>query len=106
MVDDERLRAEFCKLVKIKCSTGAEREVADVVKAKLVDLGFEVFEDDVAGKINGDSGNVFGYLRGNTVAPALMFSAHLDSVEPCTGIEPEIKDGIIFFPRQYGVGFR
>jgi len=95
MVDEQRMINEFCQLVRIKCSTGAEREVADVVKAKLSALGFEVFEDDVAGKINGNCGNVFGYLRGNAAAPVLMFSAHLDSVEPCGDIEPEVKGGRI-----------
>lgn len=95
MVDRERIVAEFCELVRITCSSRAERQVADVVKAKLASLGLEVFEDDVAAKIDGNCGNVFGYVKGNPSAPVLMLSAHLDSVEPCAGIEPQIRDGVI-----------
>lgn len=96
MVNQERMLAEFCELVRIRCSTRAEREVAEVVKAKLTALGLTVEEDDAAGRIGGTTGNVFGYLKGNVAgAPVLMLSAHLDSVEPCGGIEPVIKDGVI-----------
>lgn len=96
MINEERLLAEFCELVRIKSSTRGEREVADIVKAKLSNLGLEVSEDGAASKIDGNCGNIFGFLRGNIPnAPALMLSAHLDSVAPCAGIEPLIKDGVI-----------
>lgn len=96
MINQQRLLAEFFDLVKIKCSSRAEREVADVVKAKLADMGFEVSEDEVGEKIGGNTGNVIAYLRGTVpVAPVVMLSAHLDCVEPCAGVEPVLKDGII-----------
>lgn len=96
MVNQERVLAEFFELVSIRCSTRAEREVADVVKAKLAALGLAVDEDDVGGRIGGNCGNVIAYLRGNVAgAPVLMLSAHLDCVEPCAGIKPQLKDGVI-----------
>lgn len=96
MINQQRLLAEFFDLVKIKCSSRAEREVADVVKAKLADMGFEVSEDEVREKIGGNTGNVIAYLRGTVpAAPVVMLSAHLDCVEPCAGVEPVLKDGII-----------
>jgi len=96
MVNQDKLVAEFCELVKIRCSTGKEREIVDIVKAKLTALGFEVAEDNVGEKLNGNAGNVFGYLKGNIPgAPVLMLSAHLDSVEPCNGIQPRIVDGVL-----------
>jgi len=96
VVDRERIVAEFCELVRLKCSSRAEREVADAVKAKLAALGLAVDEDDVGGKIGGNCGNVFGYLAGKApAAPTVMLSAHLDSVEPCAGIAPGVKDGVI-----------
>lgn len=96
MVNKERMLAEFYELVKITCSTRAEREVADLVKAKLTAAGLQVEEDDVGPKIGGNSGNVIGLLKGSVAAaPVLMLSAHLDSVEPCAGIKPQLKDGII-----------
>jgi tripeptide aminopeptidase len=96
MVNRERVLAEFFELVSIRCSTRAEREVADVVKAKLAALGLAVDEDDVGGRIGGSCGNVLAILKGNVAgAPVLMLSAHLDCVEPCGGIKPQLKDGVI-----------
>lgn len=96
MVNQERVLAEFFELVSIRCSTRAEREVADVVKAKLAALGLKVEEDDVGGRIGGNCGNVLAYLKGNVAgAPTVMLSAHLDCVEPCGGVKPQLKDGVI-----------
>ena len=96
MINQQRLLAEFFDLVKIKCSSRAEREVADIVKAKLAGMGFEVSEDEVGEKIGGNTGNVIGYLKGAvSTAPVIMLSAHLDCVEPCAGVEPVLKDGVI-----------
>ncbi len=96
MVNKERMLAEFFELVKITCSTRAEREVVDMVKARLDALGLEVREDDVGAKIGGNCGNVLALLKGTVPsAPVLMLSAHLDSVEPCAGIKPQLKDGVI-----------
>ena len=83
MINRERIMAEFLELVKIRCSTRNEREVADILKARLTSYGLEVFEDDVGEKIGGNCGNVFAYLQGNLQnAPVLALSAHMDCVEP------------------------
>ena len=96
MVNQQRVWAEFVELVTIPCSTKKEREIADVLKAKLTALGCAVTEDAVGEKIGGDTGNVYGYLAGNCPgAPVVMLSAHMDCVEPCTGIKPQRKDGLV-----------
>jgi len=96
MINQERILTEFFELVKIKCSTREEREVADVLKVKLAKLGFEVTEDNVGEKIGGNCGNVLAYKPGTLQgAPTVMLSAHMDCVEPCGGVEPQLKDGII-----------
>ena len=95
MVNKERMLAEFFELVKIKTSSRQERAIADLLKAKLAACALEVSEDDLGAKIGGESGNIIGFLAGNAPAPALLFTAHMDSVECCEGIEPVLKDGII-----------
>lgn len=96
MVNKDRMLAEFFELVKIKCSTRDERQVADILKTRLAGLGMEVAEDNVGEKIGGNCGNVIAYTAGTVQgAPAMMLSAHMDCVEPCGGIEPQLKDGII-----------
>lgn len=96
MINRKRMLDEFYELIQIKCSTRAERQVADVVKKKLADLHMEVSEDDTGSKIGGNCGNVFAYLPGTVAeAPSLLLTAHLDCVEPCADIKPVLKDGII-----------
>ena len=96
MINKERMLAEFFELVKIKCSTTDERQVADLLKARLVALGMEVTEDNTGEKIGGNCGNVIAYAPGTVQGVAtIMLSAHMDCVEPCGGIEPQLKDGII-----------
>ncbi len=96
MINKKRLLDEFLNLLKITCSTRNEREVADLLKSKLTDLGLTVTEDDTGRKIDGNTGNIIGYLKGTKEnAPNLFFSAHMDCVEPCGNVKPQIKDGVI-----------
>jgi len=96
MINKERMLAEFFELVKIKCSTRDERQVADILKTRLAALGMKVTEDNAGEKIGGNCGNVLAYIEGTVQgAPTIMLSAHMDCVEPCGGIEPQLKDGII-----------
>lgn len=96
MVNRERMLQEFFELVKIKCSTRDERQVADLVGSRLTALGGEISEDDVGTKIGGNCGNLFAYFHGTVQgAPRILLSAHLDSVEPCGGIEPKLENGVI-----------
>lgn len=96
MINKERMLTEFLELIKIRCSTKAEREVGDLLKQRLGDLGLTVFEDEVGGKIGGNCGNVIAYLKGTVQeAPVIMLSAHMDCVEPCGGVEPVFENGVI-----------
>ncbi|EGO63969.1 M20/M25/M40 family metallo-hydrolase [Acetonema longum] len=98
MINQQRLLAEFFEMVKIKCSTRAEREVADLIKKRLQSYGgnVTVTEDNTGEKIGGNCGNIIAYVKGSVAsAPVVMFSAHMDCVEPCGGVEPVLKDGII-----------
>lgn len=96
MMNRDRILTEFMELVSITCSTRKEREIADVLKVKLAEAGLAVEEDGTGEKIGGNAGNLIARLPGNVpTAPCLMLSAHMDSVEPCAGIRPQLKDGVI-----------
>jgi tripeptide aminopeptidase len=96
MINKQRTLAEFFELTRIDCSTRAEREVADILKSRLSDLGLVVMEDDAGQKIGGNCGNIIAYLEGTAGdAPVLLLSAHMDCVQPCAGVEPQLKDGVI-----------
>ena len=94
-INQQRLLDEFLELVQIDSAPKAERQIADALIQKLEKLGFEVSEDDAGEKIGGTAGNLIAVLEGEKDAPALLFCAHMDRVEPGSNIKPQIKDGII-----------
>lgn len=95
-MDKARMLQEFFDLVKITSSTRREREAADFVTARLKELGCTVTEDQTGEKIQGNAGNLIARFPGNRPGvPVVMLSAHLDCVEPCSGIEPVLENGVI-----------
>lgn len=95
MVNKQRLLDEFLELVQVDSASKDERLMADVLKPKLEALGFTVTEDDAGAKIGGTAGNLIAVLEGDKDAPALLFCAHMDRVEPGRGIKPVVQDGVI-----------
>lgn len=95
MVNRDRLVGEFLELVQIDSLTFKERKMADALIGKLKEIGLEVYEDKAGEKYNGEAGNVVGKLQGTKEGPALLFLAHMDRVEPGTGIKPVVQDGVI-----------
>lgn len=97
VLNKERIYAEFVELVQIPCHTLQEKEIFEVLKAKLEALGFVTKEDEAGKKLGGQVGNLWGYLKGNAPqAKRVLLSAHMDCVEPCAGIKPVKRDGKIY----------
>ena len=96
MINRERLLTEFLELTRIDSPTRNERQIADLLKMRLENLKMTVTEDRAGSVIGGNCGNVFAYLKGNlTQAPVVLLSAHMDTVDPCIGIAPILKNGMI-----------
>lgn len=96
MINQKRLLAEFLELIRIDSPTKNERQIADILKKRLESLGMLVTEDDAGQMIGGNCGNVYAYLKGNLPkAPIVLFSAHMDTVDPCLNIEPVLNEGVI-----------
>ena len=98
MVNKERLLKIFLSLVRQDSPSLKERTVANKIKQILTEYKIEVFEDDTADKISGESGNIICRLpsnvgayerddtfKDNSYVPGIMFSAHMDTVTPCSG---------------------
>lgn len=94
-VDEKRLIDQFLELVHIDSPSKNERQVADYLKARLSQLGLEVYEDDAGQSFGGNTGNVIGILRGNQQAKAVMFCAHMDTVVSNQGVKPVVDEEII-----------
>ena len=91
-MSNERLLSTFLDLVRIDSPTGCEAGVATFLTDRLEQLGFSVRFDDSAASTGSDTGNLIAELAG-TAQGVLAFSAHMDCVEPCRGVQPSITDG-------------
>ncbi|MCQ2381606.1 MAG: hypothetical protein MJ032_04620, partial [Acidaminococcaceae bacterium] len=65
MLNKERLIKEFEELVALPCESKKEKKVAELVKAKLQQLGVEYYQDNVNLKTGGECGNVIAFLPSN-----------------------------------------
>ena len=92
MIDRERITNEFCALAAIDSPSRAEREITDVIKTKLAQIGFTVREDDAAAKLGGNAGNIYAWLDGALDAEPILFCGHTDTVEPARGKKPIVHD--------------
>ncbi len=96
-INKQRVLDEFFELVQIRCSTHDEREIGDLLTKRLKELGALCVKEDHAGDaLGGNCGNLVADFAGTVEgAPTIMLTAHMDCVEPCGGIKPVLKDGVI-----------
>lgn len=96
MINRKRLLAEFFELIRIDSPTKNERKIADLLKNRLEGMGLQVTEDKAGELIGGNCGNIFAFLKGTLPeAPKVLLSAHMDTVDPCLNIQPQVREGLI-----------
>ncbi|MDD4048264.1 MAG: M20/M25/M40 family metallo-hydrolase [Clostridia bacterium] len=98
MINQERMVKEFMEMVRIDSLSKKEGEFAEYLKEKLNDMDLEVIVDEKAGrKAGSNTGNIIGKLKGNKEGvPTVLFSAHMDTVSPGEGIQPQVQEGVIY----------
>lgn len=97
MINENRLLNEFIELVSVPCPSKDEKAEAELIMAKLRELGLEPVMDKANEKTGGTCGNVWAYVKGTVAdAPTLLFEAHMDSVAPTTGTKVVRKDGVLY----------
>jgi tripeptide aminopeptidase len=84
-MNQERLIKKFQKLVEIDSPTYGERQMADTLACELKRLGFTVEEDQAGEVYGGTAGNLYAYRRGSIPGEPILFSTHMDTVEPSCG---------------------
>lgn len=96
MVDEQRLLHSFLEMVRIPSLSRREGEFLAYLKRQFDALGYEYKTDNASQAVGGNADNLVVYIPGNRAeAPALMFSAHMDTVAPGEGIEPVVEGGRI-----------
>jgi tripeptide aminopeptidase len=96
-VQEERLLALFLELAKINAPSSKEQLIADYLQKALPELGFTFEFDEAHQHFGGEVGNLIAWKEGtDSSIPPLFFSTHMDTVLPTEGLQPVIKDGVIY----------
>jgi tripeptide aminopeptidase len=95
MINQERLAGEFSKLASLPSPPLREAAIAAYLERRFRELGAETQFDASRPATGGQVGNLVARLpaAGLEVAP-ILFSVHMDTVEPCDGVVPVLNDGI------------
>jgi len=86
-INPERLLDTFLTLVRIDSPTGQEAEIGRYLVARLLALGCTVSQDA--------AGNLIARLPGQGET-TLLLSAHMDTVGSDTGIQPQVREGVVY----------
>ena len=89
-MNPDRVLESFLEMVVIESPSWHEAPMAAYCAEKLAEMGFSVTFDASAAETGSDTGNLIAHLPG-TVPGRIGFSAHLDTVKPCAGIEAVIE---------------
>lgn len=95
MINVNRMAETFMELVRIDSVSRAEGRLAAHLRELLAQLGAETVFDGSARHTGSDTGNLIARIAGSAGAPPLLFSAHMDTVEPGRGITPVMANGRI-----------
>lgn len=96
-VNEERVVKTFMELVQIAAKSKEEKPVAEYITKYLTDLKLKVMEDDAGKKIGGNCGNLISRIPGTVMTtPAIALLSHMDTVVPCEGVKPVIRDKVIY----------
>ena len=97
-MNKDRIIEEFKKLISFDSPSYYEDDIAFHLYYKLKSLGLDVYMDNALSKLTGRStnaGNIYAYLKGNIDKEPILFSAHMDTVNPGKGKKAIIDDKYI-----------
>lgn len=91
-IQTERLVNRFQKLVEIDSVSFKERAMAEALKEEFAQVGILLREDEANAHYDSQVGNLYGSLPGSTKDSPLLFSCHMDTVEPGIGKKAIVHD--------------
>ncbi|MGC8668101.1 MAG: M20/M25/M40 family metallo-hydrolase [Chthonomonadales bacterium] len=95
MIDQKRLTDFFVQLCRLNTPPREEGPVADLLQARLEDLGLACLRDEAHRATGGSTGNLIATLEATCAAPPVFFSAHMDTVEPNPDVVIVQEGGVI-----------
>lgn len=95
MINRQRLGETFQTLAAIDSVSRREARISQKIREMIEPLGpAEVLIDDAGAKTGSDTGNMIIKFGGMRQAPPLLLNAHMDTVEPGDGVNPQFSDGV------------
>ena len=92
-INRRKLLRTFRELAALYGPSKRERDVADYILNRLDGL-WPLSEDGAGDALGGDAGNILLKISGR--GEPVLLSAHMDTVEPCVGVKPRIKNGYVY----------
>lgn len=96
-MEKKRVVETFIELVKMDSESKKEGPFQAFLKGKFERLGLEVYEDQTKEQTGLGANNLLCRLaKTKHDGTSLLFSCHVDTVSPGVGIEPIIKDNVLY----------
>jgi len=97
MIDQQRMSREFASLAAINSPPLHENAISCYLAERFQRLGAEIHFDAAATATGGEVGNLVASFAGTgkQVEP-LLFSLHMDTVEPGGQVAPVLRDGVFY----------
>ena len=100
-ISRRKLLRTFKELAALYGPSKRERDVADYILNRLDGL-WPLAEDGAGDVVGGDAGNIL--LKINGRGEPVLLTAHMDTVEPCAGVKPRVKNGYVYSKRDTILG--
>ncbi len=94
MINKDRLARLFIDLVRIDSVSREEGRLCRHLQGLLGPFGCRQEVDSAGSATGGDCGNLIVKIPGVDSLPPILFSAHMDTVEPGRSVEPRLSNGI------------
>lgn len=91
-MDEGWIRDTFLALVQIDSHSLHEGDMAVHCRGVLEELGFTVEEDNAGARLGGETGNLIATLPGDPARIPFLLAAHMDTVQPGSGVKPHVDD--------------
>lgn len=97
MINRQRLTDEFARMAAINSPPLKESAMAAYLSDRFAQLGAEIRFDHAAAATGGEVGNlVASFAAAGGAAEPLLFSVHMDTVEPGGQVVPVLRDGVFY----------
>ena len=96
-VNHQRMLKNFLEITKIYAPSDEEKNMLDYAKKELTKLGCKIYVDKAGKKFGSTAeGNLTANFKGTIKSAPFILGGHLDTVRPCKGVKPVIKNGKVY----------